>query len=255
MQKQKRLLASVLGVITLTMSSATFAGVVPLENRLAAWDDYGTATVNFTDIDVKYTNGKTKRGVTDDTVFFAQSSNTSQFELFAPTEGYGTGPNDQFVPFGSGVGFDGALIIDAKISSRGILRSGSTFGIYSNDAMFGTDYTTTYGCNKQGNACSEGQLVYGGDLTAFGWSGGQGLLEFEISNLAGWAHDQWGTTGATEHIMLDVGGFTLNDVSSVKSFTATADGFAVVPVPAAAWLFGSGLLGLAGIARRKRSQL
>lgn len=27
---------------------------------------------------------------------------------------------------------------------------------------------------------------------------------------------------------------------------------AVVPVPAAAWLFGSGLLGLAGIARRKR---
>ncbi|MGB5260006.1 MAG: SdrD B-like domain-containing protein [Gammaproteobacteria bacterium] len=34
----------------------------------------------------------------------------------------------------------------------------------------------------------------------------------------------------------------------------TADfGFQVVPVPAAAWLFGSGLLGLLGMARRKRA--
>ena len=29
--------------------------------------------------------------------------------------------------------------------------------------------------------------------------------------------------------------------------------FTVVPVPAAVWLFGSGLIGLIGIARRKKS--
>jgi len=37
---------------------------------------------------------------------------------------------------------------------------------------------------------------------------------------------------------------------------STADfGFQAVPVPAAAWLFGSGLLGLFGMARRKRAGL
>ena len=36
------------------------------------------------------------------------------------------------------------------------------------------------------------------------------------------------------------------DLSNVRAFS-------VVPVPAAVWLFGSGLLGLVGIARRKRS--
>ena len=36
------------------------------------------------------------------------------------------------------------------------------------------------------------------------------------------------------------------DLSNVRAFS-------VVPVPAAVWLFGSGLLGLIGIARRKRS--
>ena len=36
-------------------------------------------------------------------------------------------------------------------------------------------------------------------------------------------------------------------------WVADNGGVAVVPVPAAAWLFGSGLLGLAGIARRKKA--
>ena len=33
---------------------------------------------------------------------------------------------------------------------------------------------------------------------------------------------------------------------------AYLDGFAAVPVPSAVWLFGSGLLGLIGMARRKK---
>jgi len=35
------------------------------------------------------------------------------------------------------------------------------------------------------------------------------------------------------------------------SMTATASGIAVVPVPAAVWLFGSGLIGLVAVSRRK----
>ena len=37
------------------------------------------------------------------------------------------------------------------------------------------------------------------------------------------------------------------------SITATNNGVGTVPVPAAIWLFGSGLVGLAGVARRRRS--
>ena len=89
-----------------------------------------------------------------------------------------------------------------------------------------------------------------------------GILEFAIGNLSGWAIENWEEdyAGATEHIMLTVhpdpetgiSSFDLGGVSSVKAFTATADGFAVVPVPAAVWLFGTGLIGLVGLARRKR---
>lgn len=62
--------------------------------------------------------------------------------------------------------------------------------------------------------------------------------------------------------------FTFTGLTYVSSFTVTAKGSgsafrisgldvagqpAVVPVPAAAWLMGSGLVGLAGIARRRRA--
>jgi hypothetical protein len=42
------------------------------------------------------------------------------------------------------------------------------------------------------------------------------------------------------------GGGNVANLSNVRAFS-------VVPVPAAVWLFGSGLLGLVGVARRKRS--
>ena len=52
-------------------------------------------------------------------------------------------------------------------------------------------------------------------------------------------------------------GFDATDVnwsfssSSLTSYSMTVSSVSPVPVPAAAWLFGSGILGLAGIARRK----
>lgn len=59
--------------------------------------------------------------------------------------------------------------------------------------------------------------------------------DFEITRIDMWI---W-NTGATEYT---------NFVS--QDFTVTASA-SVVPAPAAVWLFGSGLLGLIGIARRK----
>lgn len=239
-KKQRRLLIAAGMLSSLAISSVSWAGVVPLENRLDAWEDYGTKAVYFDGVDINYQNGRTKKGITADTTFFGTGGNN--FRLDSLTDGY-----DMF-----GLS-DGEIIIDANISSRGTLRSGSAFGIYSNDAMFGGEPVVEYGCNSKGKNCSTGVLVYGGDLTAFGWSGSLGILEFEIQNFSGWASNAWGQKqGTTEHIYLDVDVFTLNDVSSVKAFKATADGFAVVPVPAAVWLFGSAILGLAGFARRNK---
>lgn len=243
------------GLTALFIGSNLMAGIVDLENRLPAWADglegraYTGSAVGFEGIDIEYRNGRTKKGVTADSTFFGVANNTSKFYLNPPSNG-----DDRTY-------FDGDIIIDADISSRGKLRDGSTFGIYApvnaaNTDLFGANPAVEYGCNKQGKACSEGMLVLGGDLNGFGWSGSMGILEFLISHLSGWAKDMWAPSlGATnlDHLFLDVGAFTLNNVSSVKSFSATADGYAVVPVPAAAWLFGSGLLGLIGFAKRKRA--
>jgi hypothetical protein len=60
--------------------------------------------------------------------------------------------------------------------------------------------------------------------------------------------------------------FDLSSLGPISSFTLTGDSFGTqtllaalndvqeVPLPAAAWLFGSAVLGLGGVARRKRKQ-
>jgi hypothetical protein len=56
----------------------------------------------------------------------------------------------------------------------------------------------------------------------------------------------------TSGILMDgLAGGSLSGVDSSSDFGADLGPVTVIPVPAAVWLFGSGLIGLAGIARRK----
>ena len=251
MRKLNKWFPSILGVVaSLVISSTAMAEEVPLENPLPEWGGWGTDTIDFTNIAINYIHGKKKKkGIISDAVFFAQSTDNSVFNL--------NGPGDR------GTVFDGDLVIDAHISSRGrLLKKTSSFGIYSTEVKF-AGYETEYACNKKGKNCSTGNLVYGGTITDFGWSSSGGILDFVIENLSGWAYDTWVNSapiGHTEHLRLNTkdefgeyAGFDLGGVSSVKKFSAMADGFAVVPVPAAAWLFGSGLIGLVGLARLNRA--
>jgi hypothetical protein len=68
----------------------------------------------------------------------------------------------------------------------------------------------------------------------------------------------WDITLEWDHVIQDPGGdFHLQDAFWYTEFTVAADlggGPPEVPVPAAAWLFGSGLVGLVGVARRRRSR-
>lgn len=234
MKVQNKIFSKLAFLLTvMTISSTVCANILPLENRLPAWDDYGTQTVDFTDVNLFYKDGDSRWGKHSKSRFFATSSRDSEFSLNNTLEGY------------DNVDFNGYMYINAKISSAGEVLKGSTFGFYSADERFGAEDEWDY------------KNVYSGDLTSFGWSGSAGIIEFGIGNLDGWAMDAWHAGEPvglrTEHLMLSLDAFDFNDTNRWGLFTAHADGFAVVPVPAAVWLFGSGLIGLVGFARRKKA--
>lgn len=63
-----------------------------------------------------------------------------------------------------------------------------------------------------------------------------------------------GTYDLTRFTEVQSGEFPFSEYyQSAGTFSIDSVSFSVVPVPAAAWLFGSGLLGLIGVARRKKS--
>lgn len=67
--------------------------------------------------------------------------------------------------------------------------------------------------------------------------------------------DEWSGGGIYYRIDMETRGPSANDIESTRLAIMTADITSItvspVPVPAAAWLFGSALIGLAGIKRRK----
>lgn len=228
---------------------ATPSWAVPLDNPLGNQGDAynpsggtpsGDPAILFTDIELNYKPGRTKKRTGGgDTGFTGRSTTSSQFAVRAG---------------GIETNFGGSFELNASISPKGTFKGG-WFEFTSTDAMFG--FGTGEVCNAKGKGCKIEDIngvVFGGDLYSFGWSGTQGFLEFGTTNLYGWAADMYlPNPNITEHIWFNVGAFDLNDATSVHSWQGMGSGIAVVPVPAAAWLFGSGLLGLIGFAKRKRS--
>lgn len=79
-----------------------------------------------------------------------------------------------------------------------------------------------------------------------------GSLGFN-SNLGGWAAGGVALDG-NAYLTVSTGGFSFEQYTMDTYWTLSSDGqLSYVPVPAAVWLFGSALIGLAGVARRRRS--
>ena len=102
---------------------------------------------------------------------------------------------------------------------------------------------------QDSNVMTAGESMFTGDITAMSLLGGD-KMDFYISNLG----------GAMAALFPGNDGGAILQLSMIGSFTSdwTASGTGqdtfvqtVIPVPAAVWLFGSGLLGLAGVARRR----
>ena len=134
--------------------------------------------------------------------------------------------------------FKGFFALVADITSNGTFNGG-TFGFFSNDSYFG--FQNSYG--NWGN-------VFSGKLTALGASSSKDVIEFASGSFSGWACDQGWCTDAERLWFTKVDGFP----DWKKSWSdKNVNGTAVIPVPAAVWLLGSGLLGLVGVAKRKKA--
>lgn len=133
------------------------------------------------------------------------------------------------------------------------------FGLVATTDANGTTATGrfVFGSGGGGGGYGIGSgILFQGSITDVGWSNSTGFLEFAITNFSGKVCDL-GWCSNAERIWFDTSGSLgiVDGSGKYQSFTKKMDGIAVVPVPAAVWLLGSGLLGLAGIARRKKVAL
>lgn len=189
-----------------------------------------------------------------DTVTGAGSGTVVPFNFFggfAPAEAVGI----QFQAIGNGAGGPGNLVLGNML-----FNWNGTNGIPISMVM---DATGLFGAlQASGGAFTNGQVIDGtyGVLAA---SDGTNAGKIRMGTLA-MATTGWDTTtcagagmgsavsGCLPLIANTIGGSPMI-AGPFTGYNATFDmtSMTVVPVPAAAWLLGSGLLGLIGIARRK----
>ena len=174
--------------------------------------------IDFTDISLNYNR--------DANLFTGISKSNSTFTLLDPNFVSRT--------------FTGTFVVAASITQNGTLNRGG-FTFFSNDPYFG--FRNNYG--NYGN-------VFSGELKSVGWSASRDFLEFGTGNFSGWACDQGWCTDAERLWFTGVDGLP-NTAWNTSWKDKSVNGTAVIPVPAAAWLLGSGLVGLLGIGRRKKA--
>lgn len=183
---------------------------------------------------------------------FDNDGKSSDFGLDSlPT---GNGSNQFAAGAGDGAAFnlDGSSVAPGVITN-GILTSGFNFGgtgLFEPNITSGGVIADITGSSLTFSALNFGSQVNGGTQLFLPPDGGPGNNTSTVTSLGG------GNFGVV-----------VNFASTVNEPGNSADGkvvnwrlegvmtTSVVPVPAAAWLFGSGLLGLVGVARRKKGQL
>ena len=168
------------------------------------------------------------------------------------------------IDFGTGLLGSGGTITDTGASILGdailigsmvVQGTTSSDGTYEVDALlnFDTGANTISIVGDVSSLGIFGDTLVSGSFTTYGYSVYPGPTEvFESTGTDMMSSGLLGALDIPLNIGFDFFGFSIESANgSVVStdFINTA----VVPVPAAAWLFGSGLLALLGISRRKKA--
>lgn len=183
----------------------------------------------------------------------AQGSLVGDFVSGELTENGGGAWTSILTPFSSG----SVQVVDPGIEFTGIMRKNTseitdtsiTVNIYDNYFTVKTEAASDWGL-AIGHGLSSG--LFDVALSSLDLIGGIGSITFNETL----SYTPYGTTLS---MLDDIIGITSTSTSATVGFDFVRDGaiyafqLQAVPVPAAVWLFGSGLLGLIGIAKRKKA--
>lgn len=219
-------------------------------------------------------------------IFYTGASSAALFDLNATNFGVTGGVVYDSVGMASGgISVDiGALSIDnddaGNISGTNSLSVG--LGVYVSSSTSGNvgvkSNLTTDGSNMDGGSVGDTDDLDEGLLFTFDQTVRLDLINFDSFTSS--SSDDFNLTVDGVLVLLDYNAndtsalvnndlvqfdqYTFNNITGTKYLfwaDSNTDSFRIdrlevtaVPVPAAAWLFGSGLLGLVGVARRKQNQ-
>lgn len=161
-----------------------------------------------------------------------------------------------------------AINVDATISGF-VDQDAGTWGVASSALFYGLNWTASNGTLIEGAGSYALDTTTGAVTAGSGSVANDGTMYFEVGagQIAGAIDFAWGaTTGIRVVNVWDInadGSLTAASAPGMENgpfpgfnaaFNLSAPGLvSEVPVPAAVWLFGSGLIGLAGIARRRKA--
>jgi probable HAF family extracellular repeat protein len=200
-------------------------------------------------------------GVSDDgLVIVGQGNQTVAPEAFRWTSGGGmVGLGDlsggAFESNANNVSGDGSVIVGFGTSASGL----EAFRWTSGGGMVGLgDFAGGSFTSSANDLSADGSVIVGTGNSALGaeafiWDAANGmqsvidLLDAQGVNLSGWRLTHARGISADGTVIVGIG---LNPAGDQEAWLAT---ISPVPVPGAIWLFGSGLLGLVGMARRKKA--
>ncbi len=188
------------------------------------------------------------------------ASSGNQSEAFRWTSGGGmVGLGDltggSFRSFATGISADGSVIVGGSDSASGFeaFRWTSGGGMVGLGGLTGGSFSNARGVSADGSV-----IVGGGDSAsgneAFIWDETSNMMQSIRDGLIADGFDLTGWTELRDALAVSADGMT---VVGFGTHNGTNEAFfariAPVPVPAAIWLMGSALLGLAGFRRKRTS--
>ena len=161
-----------------------------------------------------------------------------------------------------------AINVDSSISGF-VDQDAGTWGVSSTAPFYGLTWTASNGTLVQSAGSYALDTVTGAVSAASGPIANDGTMYFEVGagQIAGTIDFAWSVNSGIRVVNVwDInadGSLTAVSAPGMENgpfggfnaaFNLSAPGLvSEVPVPAAVWLFGSGLIGLAGIARRRKA--